>query len=107
VFEFGGTDCNYTSLFYWRLKIWFQLAREFGRSVLRAPMKLGPSRNVSISLCIASGHRWLLYVLFVVQPNSVAHPSDIAPHPNEACTCERFLNKEGLESLDAALVMSK
>ena len=100
MFELGGTDSSSTSLFYWRVKIWFQLAREICQSVLRVSVKRGPSLNVLISLYICSVHRWLLYVLFVVQPHSEPHPSDIPPLPNEACACERFLNKEGLELLN-------
>jgi hypothetical protein len=62
-------------------------------------VKLGPSLNVLISLYIFSVHRWLLYNLFFVQANSEPHPSNIPPLPNEACACDRFLNKEGLELL--------
>jgi len=69
VFELGVTDCNCSLLFYWRLNIWFQLAREIGRSVLPVFVKLGPSLSELISLCIGKVHRWLLDVLFVVQPN--------------------------------------
>ena len=69
VFELGVTDCNCSLLFYWRLNIWLQLAREIGRSVLPVFVKLGPSLNELISLSIGNVHQWLLDVLFVVQPN--------------------------------------
>ena len=49
VSELGGTDCNCSLLFYWRLKIWFQLACEIGRSVLPVSVKFGPSLNELIS----------------------------------------------------------
>jgi hypothetical protein len=87
-------------LFHWREKIWFQLARKICQSVLRASVKRGPSLNLLISLYIFSVHRWMLYGLFVVQANSEPHPSDIPPLPNEACACERFLSKEGLNLLN-------
>jgi len=69
-FGLGATDRNCTLLLYWRQKNWFQLAREIGRSVLQVSVKLLPSLNILISLCICSAHRWLLYVWFVVQPHS-------------------------------------
>ena len=50
VSELGGTDCSCSLLFYWRLKIWFQLAREIGRSVLPVSVKFGPSLNELISI---------------------------------------------------------
>jgi hypothetical protein len=53
---------HYTLLFYWRLKIWFRLAHEIGRSALRASVKLGTSLNELIPLCICSAgsraNRW-------------------------------------------------
>jgi len=65
---------NSTLLLNWRKKIWFQLARKIYQAVLQVSVKLGPSLKVLISLYIFSVHRWLLYVLFVVQANSEPQP---------------------------------
>jgi hypothetical protein len=99
MFELGGTDCNYSLLLYWRLKIWFQLAREIGRSFLRVSVDLGPSLNVLISLYLQCPSMAAVRLVCCAAKFRPPQPSDLPPHRNEACACGRFLNK-GLESFD-------
>jgi hypothetical protein len=100
VFELGGTDCNYTeNLVSAGTWIWSVSSASIYETWTLSKCVNFTLFAVSIDGCCTS------YLLCrQIQP---PHPSDIPPQRNEACACGRFLNKEGLESFNAAFVTSK